>query len=282
MEGRSDAGGRRDRRGAGRQAHRHHRLDRASSAPRWSSACCARCPAASWCCWSGPAAARRPTSGCSGRSCATTPSTACAAELGAAGFDEMTARRVRTITGDVGTDGLGLDEDDRATLATLRHRHPLGGHGRLRLAARQRRRDQPARPDPHRARCSTSWASPPTSSPCRPATWPATAGAGRPRSWWPRGRSTSASTGRPRWPRPAGCAPTPRPRAARPSMLAALPRRRPATSSAPPARPRWRPRPSSAASGGWPTAWSRPGGPGPPASAGPTPTPTRRRSASRP
>ena len=46
----------------------------------------------------------------------------------------------------------------------LRHRHPLRRHGVLRLAARQRRRGQPARPDPHRAtRCTTS-ASRPTSS----------------------------------------------------------------------------------------------------------------------
>ena len=40
------------------------------------------------------------------------------AELGKDGFEEMTARRVRTIAGDVGTDGLGLDDDDRATLAS--------------------------------------------------------------------------------------------------------------------------------------------------------------------
>ena len=40
------------------------------------------------------------------------------AELGGAGFDEMAARRVHTIAGDVGTDGLGIDEADRATLAS--------------------------------------------------------------------------------------------------------------------------------------------------------------------
>jgi HAD superfamily hydrolase (TIGR01490 family) len=38
-------------------------------------------------------------------------------ELGAAAVDEMASRRVRTIAGDVGTDGLGLDDADRATLA---------------------------------------------------------------------------------------------------------------------------------------------------------------------
>jgi hypothetical protein len=40
------------------------------------------------------------------------------ADLGRDGFEEMAARRVRTIAGDVGTDGLGLDGDDRATLAS--------------------------------------------------------------------------------------------------------------------------------------------------------------------
>jgi HAD superfamily hydrolase (TIGR01490 family) len=40
------------------------------------------------------------------------------ADLGRAGFEEMAARRVHTITGDVGTDGLGLDEADRATFAS--------------------------------------------------------------------------------------------------------------------------------------------------------------------
>ena len=33
-------------------------------------------------------------------------------------FDEMAARRITTITGDVSTDGLGLSPADRATLAT--------------------------------------------------------------------------------------------------------------------------------------------------------------------
>ncbi|HET9602497.1 MAG TPA: SDR family oxidoreductase, partial [Acidimicrobiales bacterium] len=37
--------------------------------------------------------------------------------FGREGFEEIAARRVRTITGDVGTDGLGLDETDRAVLA---------------------------------------------------------------------------------------------------------------------------------------------------------------------
>jgi len=39
------------------------------------------------------------------------------AELGAEAFDEMVERRVQVISGDVGTDGLGLDEAGRAVLA---------------------------------------------------------------------------------------------------------------------------------------------------------------------
>ena len=69
---------------------------------------------------------------------------------GATALDEMVARRVQVVTGDVGTDGLGLDEADRAVLASCDIVHPLGRLGRLRLAARRRRRGQPARPVPHR------------------------------------------------------------------------------------------------------------------------------------
>ncbi|MDZ7677870.1 MAG: HAD-IB family hydrolase [Acidimicrobiales bacterium] len=39
-------------------------------------------------------------------------------DLGPAGFDEMIGSRVTVIRGDVGTDGLGLDDDGRATLAS--------------------------------------------------------------------------------------------------------------------------------------------------------------------
>jgi HAD superfamily hydrolase (TIGR01490 family) len=39
-------------------------------------------------------------------------------DAGGETFDEMAARRIQTITGDVGTDGLGLDEADRALLHT--------------------------------------------------------------------------------------------------------------------------------------------------------------------
>jgi HAD superfamily hydrolase (TIGR01490 family) len=40
------------------------------------------------------------------------------AELGKDGFAEMTARRVRAVAGDVGRDGLGLDDGGRAALAS--------------------------------------------------------------------------------------------------------------------------------------------------------------------
>ena len=39
-------------------------------------------------------------------------------ELGTDGFDAMVERRVTVVRGDVGTDGLGLDDDGRATLAS--------------------------------------------------------------------------------------------------------------------------------------------------------------------
>src|SRR5687767_3089157 len=38
-------------------------------------------------------------------------------ELGKDGFAEMTARRVRGVAGDVGRDGLGLDDEGRAAFA---------------------------------------------------------------------------------------------------------------------------------------------------------------------
>ena len=69
----------------------------------------------------------------------------------------MIDRRVTVIAGDVGTDGLGLDDDRPRRPRRLRHRHPLRGHGRLRLAARRGRRGQPARADAaSRRRCTTS------------------------------------------------------------------------------------------------------------------------------
>ncbi len=94
--------------------------------------------------------------------------------LGGPGFDEMTDRarahdrrrcrhrRPRPRRGRSGH------------LRGVRHRHPLRGHRRLRLAARQRGRGQPAGPDPHRHAPATSSAWHRTSSPCRRVTSPAT------------------------------------------------------------------------------------------------------------
>ncbi len=42
----------------------------------------------------------------------------CRADGATESFDELTQRRVTTIAGDVGTDGLGLSADDRAVLAS--------------------------------------------------------------------------------------------------------------------------------------------------------------------
>ena len=54
------------------------------------------------------------------------------------------------IGGDVSTDGLGLNDVDRADVRQLRHRHPLGRRRGVRQPARHGRRDQPAGPDAHR------------------------------------------------------------------------------------------------------------------------------------
>ena len=61
-------------------------------------------------------------------------------------FDEAVERRLSTIAGDVGRDGLGLDEAGRRAARHLRHRDPLGRDRQLRRSPRRRRRGQPARP----------------------------------------------------------------------------------------------------------------------------------------
>ena len=66
-------------------------------------------------------------------------------ELGERFGDEV-ARRVRAIAGDVGRDGLGLDDAGREALAERGCRHPLGRHRVLRRPAHPGRRDQPSRP----------------------------------------------------------------------------------------------------------------------------------------
>ena len=72
------------------------------------------------------------------------------AELGDR-FSETIAPRLIAVGGDVGEDGLGLDDEGRALLVVERHRDPLGGCRRVRLPARPGRQRQPARPVPRRA-----------------------------------------------------------------------------------------------------------------------------------
>ena len=160
-------------------AHRlpRHRPGRAPAALRR--------PAASSSCSSGPAGARPSTSGPTGRSSATTPSTGSAPSSASDGFDaDGRPTGSPPVAGDVGTDGLGLDDDGRAAArraATSSSTPPPPSRFDSPLDAR--RRGQPARPHPHRRRRSTTSASRPTSSPCPPATSPATAAARPPRSW---------------------------------------------------------------------------------------------------
>ncbi|MEJ7722462.1 MAG: SDR family oxidoreductase [Ilumatobacteraceae bacterium] len=92
-------------------------------------------------------------------------------------------------------DGLGLSDADRTTLGVVRRHHPLGGHRLVRLAARPSGRDQPPRPDPHRRALRRARRHARTSSPCPPATSPATGVAAPPRSSSAKARSTSDSTG---------------------------------------------------------------------------------------
>ena len=71
----------------------------------------------------GPPRAHRPpwraATASHARCSATTRSNACGANwAGAKAFDEMTARRVVAISGDVSIDGLGLDEDGRQAVAS--------------------------------------------------------------------------------------------------------------------------------------------------------------------
>ena len=145
----------------------------------------------------------------------------------------------------------------------MRHRRPLGRHRGVRLAARRRRRGQPARPQPDRPHAPGPGGRPPPGVACRPATSPATAGGRHPRNRSTTARSSSTSTGAARSTAPAAPAGTPESAEPHAGGARPLPQARPAASWGPPARPRWRPRPSSAARPGSRTAWSRPAGPGP-------------------
>ena len=226
-----------------------------------------------------------PRTGCGARSSGTTASTGCAASS-ATGFDAEMDRRILVMAGDVGVDGLGLDAAGEDAPGLLLDGDPLGGHRQLRLAARHRGRDQPARPDPGGGDPPTGCTPPaapssPTSSPCRRPTWPAAGGAGAGghparhalvdrRRLATRGGRGPPGPGRRRrrQPRPedAGPLPAPGPRRAGRGGHPAAGRQVRTTprglGQGPPGRGRARP--------------------GPKASAGPTPTPTPRPWASGP
>ena len=197
-------------------------------------------------------------------------------------FEAMVARRVTTIGGDVSTDGLGLNDDDRALVrrrATSSSTPPppwrstrrstraveinlLGptriadtlNAARHHAAPRRRqhvlRRRQPPR---QRARGTRQ------------------RGTVRPRAQLAQGGRrgpTAAQRHRGR----SAASPTSSRHFRERSPQGARRRRRPGAGRA---------RPSSSAKTGSRTSWSRPAGPAPRASVGPTPTRTRRRSASR-
>ena len=110
-------------------------------------------------------------------------------------FDEMTARRVVTISGDVGRDGLGLSEEHRAVLAscdvvihsaaTVSFDSPLDGAVEINLLGPTRIAELLHELGPNEAGRRR------TSSPCRRATSPAIVVARHPRSSCRPGRSTS-------------------------------------------------------------------------------------------
>ena len=171
----------------------------------------------------------------------------------------------RSVAGDVGTDGLGLDDDGRAALAVVRHRHPLGRHRGVRLAARRRRRGQPARPHPHRRRRSHDLGVTPhlvAVSTCYVAGNRRGAAPEEPRRREPvlRRRRLAGARSTP----PAGPGADAEAESRTPEPLAALPQARPARELGAAGTPAaGRRRPSSAARRGSPTAWSRPAGPAP-------------------
>ena len=199
------------------------------------------------------ASARRPPSASGARSSRTTPSTGCGAAARRRGetFDEMTARRITTIAGDVSTDGLGLTDADRAdasprcdivihSAAAVSFDSPLDSAVEINLLG----------PTRIAAAAATSSASRPhlvaVSHVLRRRQPPRHRARGARQRRAVRHRARLARRGR-RRPAPAR-----RRRGGQPHARAArrVPHARPAPSSAPPARRRWPPRPSSCASGG--------------------------------
>ena len=108
----------RDRRGARRQTHRHHRVHRLRrhGARRAPAALRPRLPTS--CCSSATASGRRRPSASSASCSRTTPSTGSASSTAATASRQMTDERITTIRGDVGRDGLGLSADDQQVLAS--------------------------------------------------------------------------------------------------------------------------------------------------------------------
>ena len=193
----------------------------------------------------------------------------------------MVAERVTPIAGDVGTDGLALDDAGRATLAscdvvihsaaTVSFDSPLDSAVEVNLLG----------PTPHRAGAPRPRRHPPPRLGLhvlrRRA--PTRRGTGDPGAREPvlrRRRLAQRGRGRPPGPH--------RRRGRQPSARRAhpVPQGGPHTRSVPRACLRWPPRPSSGEPPGSRTRWSRPVEPAPPRSAGPTPTPTPRPSASGP
>ena len=195
-------------------------------------------------------------------------------------FDEMVARRVQVIAGDVGTDGLGLDDGGRAVLATcdvvihsaatVSFDSPLDLAVEVNLLGPTRIAQTLGSLDvtPHLVAVSTCYV-----AGNRRGAAPEVARRREPvlerRRLAPRGRG-----------RPAGCGPTPRRRAVRPRASPRCPPP-PGTSSAPPEPRCSPPRPSSAARTGSSSSWSTPVAPEPRRWAGPTSMPSPRRSARR-
>ncbi len=103
------------------------------------------------------------------------------ANLGKEGFAEMTARRLRAIPGDVGTDGLGLDDEGRAALASCDTSSTLPPRSLSTPRSTVRSRSTCSARCGSPRRCTTS-ASRRISSRCRPVMSPAIAVAVRPSS----------------------------------------------------------------------------------------------------
>ena len=274
----------RDRRGPRRQAHLRHRVHRLPGhrpgrAPAAGRARLPRHPA-------GPPGrrARRPPSGPGGRCSATTPSTSAGRSSAAPGpSTSLLDRRVDVVAGDVGLDGLGLDDDGRAgarppptwsihSAAMVSFDSPLDRAVEVNLLGPSRLADAlraSSTATPHCVAVSTCYVA-------GSRRGSADRGAGRRLAVLRRGRLAGRGGRRPA---PAGRG---RRREPHPGPAPALPQGGPHRAGRGRAGRSWPRRPSSSASAGSTTAWSRRAGPGPPRSATPTPTPSPRRWPRRP